>query len=327
MQDITSQPHTTTGTEASAASSKFAIRTEKLNKSYGANRGVIDLDLSVNEGEVFGFLGPNGAGKTTTIRLLLNLIKPTGGKATVLGLDSQQDSVEIHRQIGYLPGEFSLYPNLTGSQTLEYFAHLRGIAGAENWKFVQKLAERLELDLTRKMRQYSRGNKQKVCIIQALMHQPRLLILDEPTSGLDPLNQQEFYRLMKEAQAKGATIFLSSHIMSEVEKICDRVGIIREGRLVKVGNISDLTDLKSHQLELTFAGTVPLDEFEKLPGVDHIEKSTINSHEVLRCTVRAEMLDAVVKAAARYSLVNFVSREPSLEETFLNYYRAESPAV
>jgi ABC-2 type transport system ATP-binding protein len=159
------------------------------------------------------------------------------------------------------------------------------------------------------------------------MHHPRLLILDEPTSGLDPLNQQEFYRLSKEAQARGSTIFLSSHIMSEVERICDRVGIIREGRLVKIGNINELTDLKSHELELTFAGTVPLDEFEKLPGVGHIEKVTVDSHEVLRCTVRAEMLDAVVKAAAKYPLVNFVSREPSLEETFLDYYRAESPAA
>jgi ABC-2 type transport system ATP-binding protein len=327
MQDTTSQPHTTTGTAASAASNKYAIRTEKLNKSYGSNRGVIDLDLSVYEGEVFGFLGPNGAGKTTTIRLLLNLIKPTGGKATLLGLDSQQDSVEIHNQIGYLPGEFSLYPNLTGGQTLEYFAHLRGIPGTENWKFVLELAERLELDLTKKIRQYSRGNKQKVGIIQALMHRPRLLILDEPTSGLDPLNQQEFYKLIKEAQARGSTIFFSSHIMSEVEKICDRVGIIREGRLVKIGNINELTDLKSHQLELTFAGSVPLDEFEKIPGVGHIEKVAVDSHEVLRCTVRAEMLDAVVKAAAKYSLVNFVSREPSLEETFLDYYRAESPAA
>lgn len=326
MQDTTSQPQTTTGAAASAASNKFAIRTEKLNKSYGNNRGVIDLDLSVHEGEVFGFLGPNGAGKTTTIRLLLNLIKPTGGQATLLGLDSQNDSVEIHKQIGYLPGEFSLYPNLTGGQTLEYFARMREVSGAENWQFVQELAERLELDLTKKFRQYSRGNKQKVGIIQALMHRPRLLILDEPTSGLDPLNQQEFYKLVKEAQANGATIFFSSHIMSEVEKICDRVGIIREGQLVKLGNINELTDLKSHQLELTFAGTVPLDEFEKLPGVDHVEKVTVNSHEVLRCTVRADMLDAVVKAAARYPLVNFVSREPSLEETFLDYYRTENPA-
>jgi ABC-2 type transport system ATP-binding protein len=324
MQGNNTRPQTTTGAAASAASTKFAIQTEKLNKSYGKNRGVIDLDLNVYEGEVFGFLGPNGAGKTTTIRLLLNLIKPTSGKATVLGLDSQRDNVEIHRQIGYLPGEFSLYNNLTGAQILEYFAHLREVAGPENWKYVQTLAERLELDMTKKFKQYSRGNKQKLGVIQALMHRPRLLILDEPTSGLDPLNQQEFYSLAKEAQAAGTTIFLSSHIMSEVEKVCDRVGIIREGRLVKVGTIGDLTDLKSHLLELTFAGSVPLDDFKKFSGVNQLEKVQVNSHEVLRCTVKAEMLDAVVKTAARYQLVNFVSREPSLEETFLDYYREDN---
>ncbi len=306
--------------------SSFAIQTEKLNKSYGRNRGVIDLDLSVYEGEVFGFLGPNGAGKTTTIRMLLNLIKPTGGKATLLGLDSQRDNVEIHKHIGYLPGEFSLYPGLTGAQTLAYFANLRGVDGKENWKYVQEMAERLELDMTKKFRQYSRGNKQKVGIILALMHRPRLLILDEPTSGLDPLNQQEFYKLVKEIQQSGSSVFFSSHIMSEVEKICDRVGIIREGRLVKIGGIAELTDLKSHQLELTFAGPVPLEEFRQLPGVDHLEKVQVNSHETLRCIVKADKLDQVVKLAAKYPLVNFVSREPSLEESFLDYYRDESKA-
>ncbi len=321
MQNTTSRPQTTTGAAASAASTNFAILTEKLNKSYGHNRGVIDLDLGVNEGEIFGFLGPNGAGKTTTIRMLLNLIKPTGGKATLMGLDSQRDSVEIHKQIGYLPGEFSLYPALTGAKTLEYFAHLREVPGPQTWKYVQELAERLELDMTKKFRQYSRGNKQKVGIIMALLHHPRLLILDEPTGGLDPLNQQEFYKLVKEAQNNGTTTFFSSHIMSEVEKVCDRVGIIREGQLVKIGTMGELTDLKSHQLELTFAGSVPLEEFEKLPGVDHVEKVQVNSHEVLRCHVKAEALDPVVKAAARYPLVNFISREPSLEETFLDYYR------
>ncbi len=306
-----------------ATDSSFAIQTEKLTKTYGHSRGITELNLEVGEGEVFGFLGPNGAGKTTTIRLLLNLIKPNSGRATVLGLDSQRDSVEIHKHIGYLPGEFSLYPGLTGAETLKYFANLRG---GVDWKVITTMAERLELDMSKKFRAYSRGNKQKVGIIQALMHQPRLLVLDEPTSGLDPLNQQEVYKMLHEARQAGSSVFFSSHIMSEVEKICDRVGIIREGKLVKVGGISDLTDLKSHVLELTFAGTVPLEEFKKLAGVDHLEKVSINSHEVLRCTVRADMLDAVVKTAAKYPLVNFVSREPSLEDTFLDYYRDENRA-
>lgn len=301
----------------------LAIQAQNLTKVYGNSRGITDLNLDVGEGEVFGFLGPNGAGKTTTIRILLNLIKPTGGQVSLLGLDSQRDSVEIKKFIGYLPGEFSLYPNLTGAKTLEYFANLRG---GVDWARVKSMADRLELDLSKKFRQYSRGNKQKVGIIQALMHRPRLLILDEPTSGLDPLNQQEFYKMILEAQQEGSTIFFSSHIMSEVERVCTRVAIIREGQLVKIGNINELTDLKSHQLELTFAGKVPLDVFEKLPGVDHVEKSVEDSHEVLRCTVRADALDQVVKAAAQYPLVNFISREPSLEESFLDYYRPESRA-
>lgn len=323
MQDTGFRPQTTTNAAASAASTtkKPAILTEKLNKSYGSSRGIIDLDLEIHEGEVFGFLGPNGAGKTTTIRLLLNLIKPTGGKATLLGLDSQNDSVEIRKHIGYLPGEFSLYPNLTGAQTLEYFANLRDTGGPQNWKRVQEMAERLELDLTKKFKQYSRGNKQKVGIIQALMHKPRLLILDEPTSGLDPLNQQEFYKLVMEVREQGSTIFFSSHIMSEVEKICDRVGIIREGKLIKLGNIDELTGLKSHHLELTFAGPVALEEFKALPGVEQLEQTQSGNNTVLHFVTRPESLEQIVKLASKYSVVNFVSREPSLEESFLNYYR------
>ena len=301
----------------------LAIQAQNLTKRYGQARGVTDLNLEVREGEVFGFLGPNGAGKTTTIRMFLNLLKPTSGRVTLLGLDSQQDSVEIRKHIGYLPGEFSLYPNLTGAKTLEYFANLRG---GVDWTRIKNMAERLELDLTKKFRQYSRGNKQKVGIIQALMHHPRLLVLDEPTGGLDPLNQQEFYKMVEEARQEGTTVFFSSHIMSEVEKICDRVGIIREGQLIKVGNIVDLTDLKNHHIELIFSGKVPAEVFAKLPGVDHVEASSEEGREILRCTVRSEALDHVVKTAAHYPLVDFISREPSLEETFLDYYRNEGKA-
>ncbi len=308
------RPNPTTG---------LAIQARNLTKRYGQVRGVTGLNLEVREGEVFGFLGPNGAGKTTTIRMFLNLIKPTAGEVSLLGLDSQRDSLEIRKHTGYLPGEFSLYPGLTGAKTLEYFANLRG--GVE-WSRIKSLADRLELDLNRKFRQYSRGNKQKVGIIQALMHRPRLLVLDEPTSGLDPLNQQEFYKMIEEARQDGATVFFSSHIMSEVEKICDRVGIIREGQLIKVGNILELTGLKNHHLELVFAEPVPVEEFEKLPGVGQVEVTSEDSHQVLRCTVRSEALDQVVKTAARYALLDFTSREPSLEETFLDYYRNEGQA-
>lgn len=295
-----------------------AIQALNLTKRYGQVRGVTDLNLEVREGEVFGFLGPNGAGKTTTIRMLLNLIKPTAGQVSLLGLDSQRDSVEIRQHTGYLPGEFQLYPNLTGARTLEYFGNLRG---GVDWARIKSLAERLELDLSKKFRQYSRGNKQKVGIIQALMHRPRLLVLDEPTGGLDPLNQQEFYKMVREARQDGSTVFFSSHILSEVEKTCDRVGIIREGRLVEIGNIAELTSLKSHQLDLSFAGDFPLDELRRLPGVSDVTVTEQGGQQMIHCTVLAENLDSVVKLAARYSLVNFVSREPSLEESFLRFYK------
>lgn len=293
----------------------MAIATQKLTKTYAGNRGITELDLEIKEGEVFGFLGPNGAGKTTTIRILLDLIRPTSGHALVLGLDSTKDSVQIKRHIGYLPGEFSLYPNLTGAKTLQYFANLRG---GVDWTYIRQLTERLELDLTKKFRQYSRGNKQKLGIVQALMHKPRLLILDEPTSGLDPLNQQEFYRLITEARNAGTTIFFSSHIISEVEKTCDRVGIIRDGKLIKIGNIESLTGIKTHQIELTFAQNVPLEDFEKIAGVTKLERGENN---VVRCVATAESLDAIIKTAARYSVVNLAMHEPSLEDIFLNYYR------
>jgi ABC-2 type transport system ATP-binding protein len=297
---------------------EVAIQTDKLTKNYGTSRGVIDLDLTINKGEVFGFLGPNGAGKTTTIRMLMGLIKPTGGGAKVNSLDIVNDSVEIRKQVGYLPGEFQLYPNLTGAKTLQYFANLRGMDSKLAWERISKLAGRLELDLTKKFKQYSRGNKQKVGIVQAFMHKPGLLILDEPTGGLDPLNQQEFYKLVKEAQAEGATIFFSSHIISEVEKICDRVGIIREGKLVKIGEVSELTNIKTHQIELTFANAVPVETFQKLSGVQEV---TALDNNALLITMRPEGVDPLIKTAGQYSLLNMVSREPSLEEIFLNYYR------
>jgi ABC-2 type transport system ATP-binding protein len=289
------------------------IRTENLTKSYGSHRGIVDVNLEVQAGEVFGFLGPNGAGKTTTIRTLLDLIRPTSGRAFVFDIETTADPVAIHRRIGYIPGEFQLYDRLTGGQTIDYFANLRG--GVER-AYRDSLIERLGLDPTRKFKEYSKGNKQKVGLVIALQHRPELLILDEPTSGLDPLVQQSFYEVLGEAQAEGRTVFLSSHILSEVEKTCDRVAIIRDGRLVKVDRTDALRDLAHHEVELRFAdGVVPADVFAALPGVTDVE--------VLDHTVKMRVTGAitpVVQAAARYELLDFVSREPTLEETFLAQY-------
>ena len=288
------------------------IRTEKLTKAYGSQRGIIDVDLSVAEGEVFGFLGPNGAGKTTTIRTLLDLIRPTSGKAFVFGIDTTADPVAIHKRIGYIPGEFALYDRLTGGQTIHYFANLRG--GVDR-AYQQALIERLEIDPSRRFKELSKGNKQKIGLVIALQHRPELLILDEPTSGLDPLVQQTFYTVVREARSEGRSVFLSSHILSEVERTCDRVAIIREGALVKVDSVEGLRDLAHHQVELRFTDGVPTEAFASLPGVSEV---VVDDH-VLRMRV-AGPITPVVQAAARYELLDFVSREPTLEETFLAQY-------
>jgi ABC-2 type transport system ATP-binding protein len=288
------------------------IKTERLTKSYGSHRGIVDLDLEIPAGEVFGFLGPNGAGKTTTIRLLLDLIRPTSGRASVFGIETTADPAAIHRRIGYTPGEFTLYNRLTGGQTLRYFANLRG--GVDP-AYQAALIERLAIDPSRRFKDYSKGNKQKIGLVIALQHRPELLILDEPTSGLDPLVQQSFYTLVREAKAEGRTVFLSSHILSEVERTCDRVAIIRDGRLVKVDRVAALRDLAHHQVELRFAGAVPAAEFAALPGVSDV----MADDHVLRMRVSGAIMP-VVRAAAKFELLDFVSREPSLEETFLAEY-------
>jgi len=288
------------------------IQTESLTKSYGSHRGITDVDLEVAEGEAFGFLGPNGAGKTTTIRTLLDHIRPTSGRATIFGIETTVDPVAIHRRVGYLPGEFTLYDKLTGGQTIEYFANLRG--GVDPL-YQADLVARLDVDPTRRFREYSKGNKQKIGLIVALQHRPDLLMLDEPTSGLDPLVQQTFYEVVREAKGEGRTVFLSSHILSEVEKTCDRVAIIRDGRLVKVDRVEALRDLAHHQVELRFTGEVPVSAFGGLPGVSDVAVED----NVLRLRV-AGSITPVVRAAAQYELLDFVSREPSLEETFLAQY-------
>jgi ABC-2 type transport system ATP-binding protein len=296
------------------------IEIKGLTKSYGGKRGIVDVSLDVAEGEVFGFLGPNGAGKTTTIRLLMALLHADAGSARIAGLDCWQQSLEIKRLIGYVPGEPSLDPNLTGGQILEYFGHLRG--GVER-AYLKQLIERLDLDLNRKFRQYSTGNKRKVVLIQAFMHRPRVLILDEPTSGLDPLNQQEFDGMVREARDEGRTVLLSSHVLSEVEKTCTRVGIIRDGRLVKVGDIADLKDIKRYEITISFAQPVPAGAFEKLDGV--VEVETLNSGSAVRLAMQGAA-DAVIKAAAQYPVVSLTSYEPSLEDIFLRFYERDEQA-
>jgi ABC-2 type transport system ATP-binding protein len=296
------------------------IEVEKLTKSYAGKRGIIDVSFEVGEGEVFGFLGPNGAGKTTTIRLLMALIRADRGIARIAGLDCWEKSLEIKRLVGYVPGEPALDPNLTGGQILEYFANLRG--GVDR-AYLKSLIDRLELDTSRRFRQYSSGNKRKVVLIQAFMHRPRVLILDEPTNGLDPLNQQSFDAMVREAREEGRTVFLSSHILGEVEKTCTRVGIIREGRIVCVGGVAEVKAIKRYQITITFGEPVSADAFRSLPGVNEVE-SISDGH-----TVRFGMTgpaDAVVKAAARYPVVSLTSYEPSLEDIFLRYYEGDGQA-
>lgn len=288
------------------------IQTHNLTKYYGKARGIIDLDLAVEKGEVFGYLGPNGAGKTTTIRTLLGYLRPSAGSASIFGLDAFRDAVAIRRRVGNLPGEFALYPKLTGEQTLRFFGNLRG---GVDWGFVRTLAERLDVDLKRRVGQLSHGNRQKIGLIQAFMNRPDLLILDEPTIGLDPLVQQTFYELVDEAKANGQTVFISSHILPEVERVCDRVGIIREGRLVTVEGVAALKARALRRLEIVFDAPVPAEKFTNLPGVQDLTVS--DSH--LRCTVIGS-LDAVIKAAAQFTVVDVKSEEPSLEEVFLTYY-------
>ena len=288
------------------------IVAEHLTKFYGKQRGVIDLTFSVAPGEVFGYLGPNGAGKTTTIRTMLDFIRPTSGRASVLGLDVRRDRVEIHRRTGYLPGEFGLYERLTGREFLAHFASLRG--GVDE-RHVGELVERLDVDPTQHIRALSHGNKQKLALIQAFMHRPELLVLDEPTTGLDPLIQQEFYAMVDQVRRDGRTVFLSSHVLPEVDRVCDRVGIIREGRLIAIEDIGDLKAKAVREIEIHFARPVPPEEFAGLPGVQQAS----GHGDVVRLTV-AGALDAVVKTAAQFDIVDLESHEPSLEDIFLTFY-------
>jgi ABC-2 type transport system ATP-binding protein len=293
------------------------IRVDGLSKDYGAVNALRDLDLAVAEGEVFGYLGPNGAGKTTTIRLLLGLARPTGGRAEIFGLDCQNQTVEVHRRLAYVAGEANLWPSLTGLETL----HLLGrVQGHVDTAYRDELIERFDLDLEKKVRAYSKGNRQKILLIAALMTRADLLMLDEPTAGLDPLMEQAFRRSIAEARERGQTVFLSSHILSEVEALCDRVGILRDGVLVESGTLAQMRHLSALTVEATFDGSVP--DLSRVPGVSGVE---VTGH-VVRCQVRGSV-EPLLKVLAAAGVHELLSREPSLEELFLAHYGAGPAAA
>ncbi len=298
----------------------IAIQTERLTKHYGDVQALVDLDLEVRVGEVFGFLGPNGAGKTTMIRTVLDEIRATGGRASILGLDSHEKSVEIRRHIGYVPGDLALYPNLTGRDTLTYFANLRG---GVDWGYVDELAVRLDADLSKKVGDLSSGNRQKIGLIQAFMNRPELLIMDEPSSGLDPLMQREFQTMMSEVVAEGRTVFLSSHTLSEVQRVADRVGIIRHGHLIALEAVASLRSKAIRRVDLFFDADVDESVFVGLPGVRDVESQ--NHHVVLSFDGQMETLLKV--ATDRYSLIDITTQEADLEEIFLTYYRDDASEV
>jgi ABC-2 type transport system ATP-binding protein len=290
-----------------------AILTQSLSKSYGGETLALDsLDLEVRHGEIFGFLGPNGAGKTTTIRLLLDVLRPTSGSATVLGLDPRTQGVELRRRVGYLPGDFVVDGRQSPREFLTYLGNLRG--GIEETR-IESLAERLELDLDTRIRNLSKGNRQKVGLVQAFMHSPELLILDEPTSGLDPIMAREFLMMAREARQAGQTVFMSSHILSEVQAVADRAGIIRQGRLIAVDDVEVLRARALRRIQIAFDEPVAASEFESVAGLSEV---TVTD-SMLRARLQGRA-DELVKAAARHSVVDFVSEEPDLEELFFHYY-------
>ncbi len=287
-----------------------AIRTLGLSKRYGNVPALVDLDLEVAPGEVVGYLGPNGAGKTTTIRLLLGLIRPTAGRAEIFGFDCQRQPVEAHRRAAFVPGEANLWPALTGAETL----HLLGrVHGQVDGAYREELVGRFELDPSKKVRAYSRGNRQKILLIGALMTRADLLVLDEPTSGLDPLMEQAFRRSIVEARERGQAVFLSSHVLSEVEALCDRVAILRVGRLVETGTMSEMRHLSAVTVEATFAGPVP--DISDVPGVT----SVVADGQSLRCQVQGP-IGPLLGVLAHAGVARLLSREPSLEELFLAQY-------
>jgi ABC-2 type transport system ATP-binding protein len=288
------------------------IRTHALSKSYRGRPALRELELAVPPGVVFGYLGPNGAGKTTTIRLLAGLLRPTAGRAEVLGHDTVRERERAQAHIGYLPGDFVGYPELTGEQYLRYLANLRG---GVDWSVPEQLAKRLDLDLQLRIGAQSHGNRQKVGILQAFMHQPELLILDEPSTGLDPLVQREFLALVRETRERGHTVFLSSHILSEVEAVADVVAILSRGRLLVVQSVEGLKARAMRRIDLTFGGDAPVTALRRVDGVRAVHESG----RVVQVAVEGSTA-ALLAAAAPHGVENIVTHEPDLEEIFLTYY-------
>ncbi|HEY7667311.1 MAG TPA: ABC transporter ATP-binding protein [Actinomycetota bacterium] len=290
-----------------------AISTHDLSKLYGTTEALVGLNLDVPPGEVLGYLGPNGAGKTTTIRLLLGLIRPSAGRAEILGIDCQDEPVSVHRRVGYVPGEASLWPSLTGSETLHLLGRVHGRLDAA---YRDALIERFEFDPTRKVRTYSKGNRQKVVLIAALMSRAEVLIMDEPTAGLDPLMERAFRECVAEARDRGQTVFLSSHILAEVEALCDRIAILRSGRLVEIGTLAEMRHLSALQVEAELDGTVP--DLSRVPGVSAVQVEGSR----LRCEVTGS-IEPLLALLSSAGVRHLTSREPSLEELFLSHYGAD----
>ncbi len=297
----------------------LGIETHDLSKDYGSVRALDGLDLQVNQGEVFGFLGPNGAGKSTTIRLLLDLIRPTRGSANIRGFDCQAQSLDARRHVGYLAGEVLLYDRMRGHEMVDLVADLR--QDRVESAHVRDLAERLELDLSKRVGTYSKGNRQKLGIVLALMHRPPVLLLDEPTSGLDPFNQRAAHELFREAADNGATVFFSSHIMSEVEQLCDRVGIIRKGRLVTVSRLEDLRGQGARHVKVRFRDNLPPVALPVSDGIRELQRHG----NLVEYSVPGD-LDPLLKALAPFHIVDLDTEQPTLEEILFTYYEKEPAA-
>ncbi|GAA3745507.1 ABC transporter ATP-binding protein [Salinactinospora qingdaonensis] len=290
------------------------IATLDLTKSYGRHQALFGVNLQVRAGEIFGFLGPNGAGKSTTIRILLDIIRRSGGGVEVFGLDPRTDGVRVRSRVGYLPGELAMTSRRPAREFLTYLGHLRG--GVDPRR-IEALAHRLDLDLSRPIRGLSKGNKQKVGLVQAFMHEPELLILDEPTSGLDPLLQQEFQEMVREVRAAGRTVFMSSHVLSEVQDLADRAAIIRDGRIVALEDMDALRERALRRMTMTFADSHTLSQ-EEFAALDNVREVTLDGTAV-SCLVEGSP-DALIKLAAQHTVLSLTSEEPDLEELFFTHY-------